>query len=241
MLHRLSRYRLIFACAIPAHYLAAQTAASLLSGRVTSQAGNPVRAIVSIQPAGPLGFPTGGPLRILALADGTFTLRGLRAGKYSVCAQIPASEVQRNSYLLDTCEWASAATPLQLSAGQGTAGLTVVAPPGALLQVQVLDPEHLLPPVTAVKGPPLLEPQLQLTIRGSDRIVHHLHFASQNSAGRSYQTVVPVSTALGLTVQSSVANAFDQTGALVSGAIPTQAVAGAGLPLLTFTLHSPGN
>ncbi len=51
--------------------------------------------------------------------------------------------------------------------------LSLVASPGALLQVQVMDPEHLLPAVASVKGASLLEPQLQMTIRGSDRIVHH--------------------------------------------------------------------
>jgi hypothetical protein len=200
-----------------------------------------VHAIVTIQPAAALGFPSGHAHRVLAINNGTFTFGGLRPGQYSICAQIPASEAPRSSPpFLDTCEWGLSHAPIQVAAGQQVTGIDLAAPAGTLLQIQIADPDNVLPKVTSAAGPAMLEPQLSLILRGPDRRIHHAHFVSQTSTGRNYQAVVPANTALGITVASSVAGVFDQNGNQVTSELPTQAAAGSSPSPITFTLH-PGN
>jgi len=232
----------LFAYALLARQSTAQTATGSISGRVISQGGAALHAIVTILPAGPLGFPSGKAHRVLAINNGAFTFAGLRSGQYNLCAQIPASEAPKASPpFLDTCEWGSSHAPIKIASGQQVTGVTITAPPGALLKIQIADPDHILPSVTSPGGPKALEPQLVLLIRGADRGIHHPQFVSQTTAGRNYQAVVPVNTALSTTVASSVANVFDGNGNKITGELPTQAAAGVTPGPLTFTLHRLGN
>jgi len=156
---------------------------------VVSESGATVRAIVTLQPAAPLGYPSGRTHRVLAIDNGTFSFGNLRPGQYTICTQIPASEAPRSSApFLDTCEWGSSHNPVQVAGGQRVTGIDFTAPKGALLQIQVADPSHVLPAAASANGPAALEAQLVLILRGPDGRIHHARFASQTSAGRNYLT-----------------------------------------------------
>jgi len=218
-----------------------QAANGSISGRVVSESGGALSAIVSLQPAAARGFPSGSR-RVLTVQNGSFQFQRLPAGRYLVCAQIPQSESAHTAApFLDTCVWGSAQAPISVATGQQVEGVTFTAPRGTLLQIRVVDPEQVLPQALPAKGPPTLEPQLQLVVRGSDHRVHHAQFLARDTLGRSYQIVVPGNAALGLTVTSSVANAFDANNRPIQAEIAVQAAAGAVLSPITFTLHRNGH
>jgi len=111
-----------------------------------------------------------------------FTFSKLPAGQYVLCAQVSAAEAApANSPWVDTCVWDSPQPPITLATGQQLAGIVFTAPQGAWLQVRVTDPDHVLPPVAA-NGPALLEPQLQLLLRGPDALIRHARFVSADTA-----------------------------------------------------------
>lgn len=128
-----------------------------------------------------------------------------------------------------------------MAAGQQLTGVTLAAPNGALLQIRVNDPGQALPQALPANGPSTLEPQLQVVVKGPDLRVHHAQFVSRDSGGRNYQMVVPLNTALALTITSSVASAFDSSGNLVQAEIGLEATAAAALNPVTFTLQRNGN
>jgi hypothetical protein len=217
----------------------AQTATGGIVGKVVTETGQTVRAIVTLGPTSALGHPSGRLVRAFALGDGAFSFAGVKPGSYTVCTQIPASEASRSGApFLDTCEWASAAAPVQVAAGKQVSGLAVTAPKGAVLQIQVNDPGHVLPAVASAKGPSMLEPQLVLILRAADRLIHHPRFVSQTAVGRTYQAVVPANTPVNITIASAVATVFDQSGNKVSGELPTQAPAGPTPSVIAFTLQT---
>jgi len=219
-----------------------QVATGGISGRVVSQNGAAVRAIVTISPAAALGFPSGRARRCLAGQNGSFVFSGVRPGKYAVCAQVPASEAPRSSPpFLDTCEWGSSLQPVTVSSAQQLTGVTLTVPSGALLQIQIADPGQLLPVSVSASASKALDPQLALILRGPDRRVHHPRFISTKNGGRTYQAVVPVATPLTLAVASSVASVLDQNGNKVTGEVPAQAASASAATPINFTLVHPGN
>jgi hypothetical protein len=159
---------------------------------------------------------------------------GLRAdpavGRCPLCRAVPGHR-----------SWGSGQAPITLAAGQQLTGVTFSAPNGALLQIRVNDPGQVLPQALPANGPSTLEPQLQIVVKGPDLRAHHAQFVSKDSGGRSYQMVVPLNTALGLTITSSVASALDSSGSLVQAQIGLQATAAAALSPMTFTLQGKGN
>ncbi len=225
--------------AVSALALSAQTPATgSLSGHILSEDGRTLRAAVTLSFAGPRGFPSP-PRRAFTGTNGAFTFSRLPAGKYVLCAQVSAAEpAPVNSPWVDTCVWGSSQAPVTLTAGQQLAGIVFTAPKGTWLQVRVIDPEHVLPPVAA-RGPALLEPQLQLVLQGPDKLLRHARVVSADGAGRNYQVGIPLKTVLGLQVASSVADVFDPSGKAVKATdqSPVQSNAPADLAPVTFTLH----
>jgi hypothetical protein len=144
---------------------------------------------------------------------------------------------------VDTCVWPSAQTPITLADGQQVGGVVFTAPKGAWLQVHVADPDHVLPQAASGKGPALLEPELQVILKGADGRYRHARFASSDATGRNYRAAIPLKTPVGLKIASSVADVFDQAGAAVAtndehGIQPTTA---AELGTVTYTLHKGGH
>ncbi len=214
-----------------------------LSGHVLSEEGRALRASVTLSFAAARGYPAP-PRRVLTGANGAFTFSRLPAGKYVLCAQVTASEpAPANSPYVDTCVWGSGQTPTTVTAGQQVGGIVFTAPKGTWLQVRVVDPEHVLPLAAAGKGPALLEPELQVMLKGPDGLYRHARFLSSDSGGRNYQAAIPLKTALSLKVASSVANVFDQTGTQIMSGDEhgIQAATPTDLGTVTYTLHKGGH
>ena len=134
--------------------------------------------------------------------------------------------------------WRGAGWRGALAAGQQVSGIVFTAVKGAWLQVHVADPDGVLPPVP-IGGPAQYEPQLQLILKGPDKLYRHARFVSTDVTGRNYQIAVPLKTAISLNVASTVANVFDQNGNQLpqSNATGFQPAAPTELSPMGFTLH----
>jgi hypothetical protein len=178
--------------------------------------------------------------RVSTDANGSFSFARVPAGDYKLCVQVAAFEsAPADAPFVDTCVWPSGQAPVKLADGQQVAGLQLMAPKGTWLQIRVMDPEHTLPQAVSAKGPALLEPELQLILKGPDGLYHHALFESNDNAGRNYRAAIPLHTAVGLRFASSVADAFDQAGAKLKATdeIGFQPASAAELNPVTFTLH----
>ena len=168
----------------------------------------------------------------------------LPAGHYVLCAQVAASEpAPANSPYVDTCVWPSGQTPITLATGQQVAGVVFTAPKGTWLQVRVADPDHVLPQAVSGKAPALLEPELQVILKGPDGLSRHARFLSSDSGGRNYRMAIPLKTQLGLKITSSVANVADQVGNQVKNGDEhgIQPATPADLGTVNYTLHRSGH
>jgi hypothetical protein len=218
----------------------AQTAATgSISGRVLSEEGRTLHATVTLSFAAARGYPAP-PRRALTGTNGTFTFSLLPAGKYALCAQVAASETApANSPFVDTCDWGSGQPPIDLAAGQQVAGIVFTAPKGAWLNVRVADPDHVLPQAVPTKGPAAMEPELQLILKGPDGLYRHARHVSHDNGGRNYQIAIPLKTAIGMKIASTVANTFDQSGKQVQekDEVGYQPATPVDLNPVSFTLH----
>ena len=214
-----------------------------ISGHVLSEDGRALRASVTLSFAAARGYPAP-PRRALTGANGAFTFAKLPASKYVLCAQVAASEpAPANSPYVDTCVWGSGQTPITLTAGQQVAGIVFTAPKGTWLQIRVADPDHVLPQAVSGKGPALLEPELQVVLKGPDGLYRHARYLSSDSGGRNYRMAIPLKTPVGLKVASSVGNVFDQAGNQVKNGDEhgIQSATPADLGTVTYTLHKGGH
>lgn len=232
-------FRVFAASVVFAHAATAQSAATgSISGRVLSEEGRTLKATVTLSFAEARGYPAP-PRRALTGANGTFTFSRLPAGRYVLCAQVAASETApANSPYVDSCVWPSGQSPITLAAGQQVAGIVFTAPKGALLKVQVADPDRVLPQASA-KGPATLEPELQLILKGPDGLYRHARHVSNDSGGRTYQMAIPIKTAVSMKIASTMANVFDQGGKQIQekDEVNYQPATPADLAPVTFTLH----
>ena len=223
-------------CALPA--LDQTPATASLSGRVVAEDGRSVRATVTLSYAAAKGYPAP-PRRVYSDSTGAFSFTRLPADRYTLCAQVDAAETApANSPYVDTCVWPTAQTPIALTAGQKLTGVVFTAPKGAVLSLHVLDPDRVLPAVSA-KGPAPLDPALQFVLKSPDGLFHHANYVSSNPAGRTYQLTIPLKTAVALKVSAALANTFDQNGVQLQDQdhVPVQSNAPTDLGPLTFTLH----
>jgi len=244
LLIRLARAHRLIPALVLAHAAFAQsTGTGSISGHVLSEDGHALHASVTLSFAAARGYPAP-PRRMLTDANGAFTFSKLPASKYVLCAQVAASEpAPANSPYVDTCVWPAGQTPITVTAGQQVGGVVFTAPKGTWLQVRVADPDHVLPQAAAGKGPALLEPELQVMLKGPDGLYRHARFLSSDSGGRNYQAAIPLKTVIDLKVASSVANVFDQTGTQVMSADEhgIQSATPADLGTVTYTLHKGGH
>ena len=220
-----------------------QTGTGSISGHVLSEEGRALRATVTLSFATARGYPAP-PRRTLTGANGTFTFSKLPASKYVLCAQVAASEpAPANSPYVDTCVWGAGQTPITVAAGQQVGGVVFTAPKGTWLQVRVADPEHVLPQAASGKGPAVLEPELQVMLKGPDGLYRHPRFLSSDSGGRNYRMAIPLKTQVGLKVASSVGNVVDQVGNQVKNGDEhgVQAATPADLGTVTYTVHKGGH
>ncbi len=127
--------------------------------------------------------------------------------------------------------------PFELYPGQSITSFQVTVPGGALLQIQVNDPQQIFAALPNGQLPPGLDTQLQLILRSSNRQAHRARLLSQIAGGRIYSAIVPTGVPLGLTVTSSSGSISDSSGNPVTVEIPLNVPQGSLPDPVTFTIH----
>jgi len=153
-------------------------------------------------------------------SDGSFTFSGLAAGTYRVCVQALEGS------LLDPCQWSSAPIAT-VTAGQTVSVGTIQVVGGQRLYVNLLDDVGAL---SANAGPGKTPGAHILIGVWAGGLFHPLRLRSQNSGGWNLDLVVPVNTALNLTVSSTDFALTDSQGNKVNpsagASVAVQAVSG---------------
>lgn len=222
----------ILLCVLAASAGAQTNGTALLAGKVVSQSGRALRATVVLQPlfrASVRSVPT--------TLTGAYQFSQISPGKYRICAQAPADQTSPSEPFLDACDWAMAEGPFELYPGQSMTEFQVTVPGGALLQIQVNDPQQIFAALPSGQIPPGLDTQLQLILRSSNRQAHRVRLLSQITGGRIYSAIVPVGVPLGLTVTSANGSISDSSGNPVTAEIPLNVPQGATPAALNFTIH----
>lgn len=126
-------------------------------------------------------------------ADGTFTVAGLAAGRYSVCVRDPSGSV------IDPCSWTDSLTTLTAAAGNTSTSFTVRVKRASTISVQVNDPAQALALTAADTYPP----HVLVGAFGVGGIFHTAREVSNDASGRSFGLSVPVDSPVSLTVYSA--------------------------------------
>jgi hypothetical protein len=170
--------------------------------------------------------------KVASGADGSFTLSGLPAGLYSICATASSTAYA------DGCLW-GVQSPVSVSAGSTASGQTVSLETAALLQVSVNDPGSLL---TLLSG--VVKPHLMVGVLTDDKRFVSLSVTGSTSTGRSHAIRVPADRSVSLLV---VAHGFTvaSPAALGAGAnntpIPVTVSSTQANSPVVFTLTGGGN
>jgi len=160
-----------------------------VTGSVVNSAGAPVaQARVNISQALPASTarPSAPPVITGAQVASTVTnsqgqfAAFLPPGNYVACA---ASSTQGN---LDPCHWATSAPTFTVSKSQVVSGVKVAMAAGAVLTIQINDPNQLLAPVS---GPTSPDCRVQV-VTGKGRR-YEAAIANSTSTGRNHVITVP--------------------------------------------------
>jgi hypothetical protein len=212
----------------------AQTAATaLLAGKVVSETGRALRATVVLQPL----FPGAARTTPTTLA-GTYQFSQVQPGKYRICAQATSDQTAPSQPFLDACEWSMAEGPVELYPGQTVTTFQVTVGQGALLQIQIDDPQQILGALPNGLLPAGLDGQLQVILRTPNRQVHRARLLSAVAGGRVYYSIVPTGTAIGLTIVSPSAGVYDNSGTPVTAEIPFNFAGGSTPAPVGFTIRN---
>jgi hypothetical protein len=220
---------------LDAHYVAAAAAGGSLTGSVVDDSGRPVagaRVLISyapsVKPPGVAPPVVTGPLAAVATTDstGAFHTSSLAPGSYIACSEAPASGY------LDPCHWSTSAPNFVISAGEAVPGITIVMPKGAVLSIQVNDPQQVLKPAA---GP--IDLALEVHVVTSKGIHYSAPIQSSSATGRSYAIAIPFATPVTLRVLSSHLAVSDQSGQPVATMGATFNVPAGSTPAVTvFTV-----
>jgi hypothetical protein len=153
--------------------------------------------------------------------DGTFSIRGLAAGKYSICVQAAG-----DAYL-DPCQWSGSPVTVTLAAGQTSAGNAVRLAPASILTVQIQDPQRAL----SQKTKDGRQPELRLGVWGPRGLYYPAHpvggpapgVSAQGTVSYSYRLAVPLDTALSFYAASHDVKLGDGNGLPLAGNLSQQA------------------
>ena len=117
---------------------------------------------------------------VLSDAKAAFSIPSLPGGLYVLCAETPTSG------WLDPCHWAAAPPVVPLSTGSTVAGQKIVMTKGAVVQIQINDPNKLLAAAAAA-----VTHDVEVLALTSNKAYYYAHVASANAVGRVYELTVP--------------------------------------------------
>jgi hypothetical protein len=201
------------------------TSSGALLGIVVDDSGKPIGgATVSYKSAqtkaaGVKGQPAiTGPLigsAVKTLADGSFSISGLPPAIYHLCAY-----GTRDNHL-DSCQWGTGTTGVELTAGD-TVQLRFVVSEGTLVTFQVEDPKHQIrdfESLPLINGRiPWARANFAVGIWAGTRYVR-AGLVSTNGNMRRYQTAVPKTATVQVVVDTSLRVA-DANGFVIHGTGP---------------------
>lgn len=151
-------------------------------------------------------------------ANGKFTILALPSGVYLLCSNVPSA------VYLDSCTWGRAVR-VSVSAG-AIASASLVLQKGVYLNVRVNDPQGLLPHV--VDGP-WTPRKLLVGVAYGTGAYQAAGNTAVDSAGRSYQLIIPAGKPFSLWLYSTDIALLDANGIALAGptaGIPFQASSG---------------
>lgn len=215
---------------LPRPLIGQSVSTASVAGRVVSQTGAPLYAVVSAEPAA-----KGAPVRLATAMDGSFTFPALSAGQWSLCATIPTEQLPKGSQpFLNGCAWGSPEAVVQVAAGKNVSGLKLAPQTGIVELVIVNDPQGGL--ASAAPNAAGLDGQIQLLFRAADRIPRLPVLASSGPQGRTYSIVISLATPLTFQAVFQQGKVTDSAGNLVLGETPVQVAAGAQALPITLTV-----
>lgn len=157
-------------------------------------------------------------------SDGSYTVKGLTAGPFIVCASAPAQA------LLDPCQWGTPAV-VRLPAGTGAVNTTTRLQLGATVSIRVDDPALSLYSSVAAGQP---HPLLDMGVWPADGHFHHALHKSSDSTGHDFILVVApnVNFAFAVSAQNiAIADATTQSAVDANQRVSVNLAPGATLQL----------
>jgi hypothetical protein len=159
-----------------------------LNGTILDDKGKPVAgAMVTIHRSS-----VDGPLRATetytqtSAKDGTYSLQGLSAGAFTICAVVPSRS------LLDPCKWNDSPPIVRIAANAKVVTATTQLELGATVSVRVSDPQLALavvPPGTS--GGRVIAPIVVMGVWTSNGHFHPAWEVSSDSGGKDLTLIVP--------------------------------------------------
>lgn len=163
-------------------------------------------------------------------AAGAFRFAVLTPGRHRLCVHTPGS------LWLNPCDWGLDPPVVSVSAAKKADSVGVVLRLGAALRVRVEDPGQLLAQHEG-KTPGA---NLLVGVEGGSPQFHAAPVVSAESAGRTYQVVIPYGTALWLMVASGLFQLNDALGLPVArtglAVIPVMATPGQAVPSVNLVV-----
>jgi len=208
-----------------------------VTGSVVDNAGLPVagaRVFISqaLPPSSkPAGPPTVTGPRVATVttdAAGAFSVGKIQAGQYVACAETAAAG------LLDPCHWAASAPEFTVVAGEALGGITIPMARGAVLSINVSDPQGLLSAVTGT-----IDPACRFDIVTAKGLHYSARIQASAAGSRNHAITIPFGTPLNLQVISPHLVLADSTGKTISSAAAVSVAAGVIPATIAYTVTGP--
>jgi hypothetical protein len=199
---KIAMFRYYLACAI-GMFSSGVCSATNVTGVVLDDQGKPIAgATVTVARSS-----VDGPLRAAEVysttttADGGYSVSGLGAGPFFVCASVSGRP------LLDPCEWSPTQVIVRLAGGTDTVNTTTQLELGATVSIRIDDPGLILS--APIAGQP--QPSLELGVWRSDGHFHQARLASSNATGRNFSLAVAPDVNLAFAVAAQNLAVADMT------------------------------
>jgi hypothetical protein len=182
-----------------------------LNGSVLDDMGKPISgAVVTVNRSS-----VDGPLTVAesylttTASDGTFSVPGLTAGPFTICATALGTN------LLNACEWSDvigSPSVIRVPDGSGAVTATAKLQPGATLTILMAGPASI--PKTAITNP-AAAPLLQLGVWTNSGFFHVAGVSSSDSTSQTYSLLIPPNVDVSFAILAQNLTVTDTSGAPV--------------------------